>query len=98
MTTFDTTQWYRYTSLGGEYRPLVSEPDRVGHVPVIKRDGRYVTVLAVYLTLIPERHTVERRIPKEGEWIINNRGEIVMISYDYKSDEQWVIVDDEVTA
>lgn len=93
MSTFDTTRWYRH-KWAGDYRPLVSEPDSAGHLPVVLRDGRYVAVQAEYLTLIPERHTVEWRKPKTGERAISCFGEIIVALNDYAV-ERWVIVDDE---
>ena len=93
MTTFDTTKWYRHV-VSGDARPLVPEPDDTGHIPVMLRKGRYTTVLAARLTSIPERHTVERRVPKVGERYIGYYGEIIVVQ-GMTTIAQWVIVDDE---
>jgi len=93
MTTFDTTKWYRHV-VSGDARPLVPEPDDSGHIPVMLRKGRYTTVLAARLTLIPERHTFERRLPKAGERCISYFGEIIVTQNDYAF-ERWVVVEDE---
>jgi len=93
MTTFDTTKWYRHV-VSGDARPLVPEPDDSGHIPVMLRKGRYTTVLAARLTLIPGRHTVERRVAQVSDRYIGYYGDIITASHD-SSIEQWVIVDDE---
>jgi len=93
MTTFDTTKWYRHV-VSGDARPLVPEPDDSGHIPVMLRKGRYTTVLAARLTLIPERFTVELRAPKAGEFFVDSYGQVDMAAMDYIG-ERLVIVDDE---
>ena len=48
------------------------------------------------LTLIPERFTVELRLPKAGEFFVDSYGQVDMAAHDYEG-ERLVIVDDEVT-
>jgi len=93
MTTFDTARWYRHPG-HRQVRSLVTEPDVDGVVCVVLLDGRYTTVLASYLTPIPERHAVERRVPKAGDRYIGYYGDIITASHD-SSIERWVVVDDE---
>ena len=96
MSTFDTARWYRDTRRNTQYRPLVTEPDVDGVLPVVDRLGRYDIVDAGDLTVLAERHTFERRMPKKGERAISYFGEIIVAQNDYAV-ERWVIVDDEVT-
>ena len=94
MSTFDTAQWYR-SQWQIDYRLLVSEPDAAGYIAVLSRSGYYGLVAAADLTLIPERHTFERRMPKKGERYAH-LGTLLTADYD-RSHTHWVVVDDEVT-
>jgi len=95
MTTFDTTQWYRHV-VSGLARPLVPNTDVDGYICVVLADGRYATVLAARIYPIPERLTVERRIPKEGEDFAASSGAVITAFKDYQL-EQWVIVENGAT-
>ena len=97
MSTFDTTKWYKHQTRTNLYRPLVTEPDGGGILPVATRNGSYCVVTASNLTLIPERFTVELRLPKAGEFFVDSYGQVDMAAHDYEG-ERLVIVDDEVTA
>jgi len=93
---FDTNRWYLFAIGGRELRPLTTTPDRYGYLPVTHRDGHYGIAEADHLTLLPERHTFERRAPKTGDRFAF--GTLVMVAdHDFDS-ERWVIVDGEVTS
>jgi len=96
MSTFDTTKWYEHSKWKNDYRPLVSESDVNDLLPVVDRFGHYDLVDTGDLTPIPERHTVERRVPKAGERYIGYYGDIITV-HCTTTIAQWVIVDDEVT-
>jgi len=96
MSTFDTTRWYKHEYHGNSYRPLVSKPDSEGGIPVVDRSGSYKLLAAAHLTLAPDRHTVELRLPEVGE-------RCFYASYTASAESPdrqpvWVIVDDEVTS
>ena len=94
MTTFDTTRWYR-TAIGyRKVRPLVSFTDSRGFVAAACESGIFTLVSAANLTLIPERHTVELRVPKVGERYIGYYGDIITV-HGTTTIAAWVIVDDE---
>ena len=98
MSTFDTTKWYKHQTRTNLYRPLVTEPDGSDILPVVDRLGNYDIVDADNLTLIPERHTVELRVPKAGEFFVDSYGQVDMAAHDYEG-ERLVLVDfDEVAA
>jgi len=94
--TFDTTKWYRH-EYDYEVRPLVADADHMGYLPVVFRDGHYNVAFANLLTPIPERHTVEWRVPKMGEQAIDYNGTLFTANHLW-STERWVIADDEVTS
>ena len=96
MSTFDTTRWYRDTYRDNQCRPIVSEPDVSGFIAVVSRTEYYGLVIASSLTPIPERHTVERRVPKVGERYIGYCGDIITV-HGTTTIAAWVVVDDEVT-
>ena len=92
MTTLDTTQWYSHP-YEHDLRPLVSDPDPDGNIPVVTRTGFYMTVTADRLGVtIPERHTVEWRKRKKGERFIKGPG-TVSTAGEGNPDERWVIVE-----
>ena len=97
MSTFDTTRWYRDTYRNTQYRPLVTEPDVDGVLPVVDRLGRYDIVDAGDLTVLAERHTFERRKLEAGDRFININGSVTVAKFDIDI-VCWVIVEDEVTS
>jgi len=96
MSTFDTTRWYEHSKWKSDCRPLVSESDVNDLLPVVDRFGHYDLVDTGDLTPIPERHTVERRVPKAGERFTFDG--TTMVARSGLTFDRWVIVDDEVTA
>ena len=96
MSTFDTTKWYR-TDWGTEYLPVVVDPDADGFIPVMGRSGAYNLMRSGFLTPIPERHTVEWRVPKVGERYIGYYGDIITV-HGTTTIAAWVVVEDEVTS